>query len=163
MPAIVDLTEQDIYAAVRRLIVKLLDCEVIQGLDNGVAMPAGGFVAMTILFKTRLSTNVEHYTDDVKEVIQSTQVTLQIDCYGAQSERWAQIISTMWRDAWACEQLAPVCQPLHADEPRHMPITNAEQQYEKRWLITAALQYNPTVTVEQQFFTSAPDVSSSRL
>ena len=153
MFAVVDITEQQVYASVRGFIQSLLDCEVVQGLDNGVGMPASGFIAMTVLFKARLSTNVDAYVSDalqsVKTATQATQVTMQIDCYGAQSSEWSQIISAMWRDEYACDKLAPTCQPLHADDPRQVPITNGEQQYEQRWLITAILQYNPTVTVGQ--------------
>lgn len=163
MPAMIDITEQQIFTAMRGFILSLIDCEVIQGLDNGTPMPKGGFIAMTVLFDNRLSTNINTYIDDevqsVKNAMQPTQFTMQIDCYGAQAHEWAKIFTTMFRDEYACDRLAPTCQPLHADDPRQMAITNGEQQYEQRWLITALLQYNPTVTVDQEFFTSASPVA----
>ena len=32
-----------------------------------------------------------------------------------------------------------------------MPLTDSEQQYEQRWMATAVLQFNPVVTVPQDF------------
>lgn len=162
MSANINLTHQHVYAALRSLIIDLLDCEVVQGMDNGVPMPKSDFVVMTILFENRLSTNHTDYTDNEaeqsKHMTQPTQLTVQLDCYGEQSGEWAQILSTTLRDEYACDKLAPNCQPLHADDPRMMQITNSEQQYEERWMVTALLQYNPTVTVAQDFFTSAQPV-----
>lgn len=162
MPANINLTHQQVYTALRALIIGLLGCEVVQGLDNGVPMPNTGFVAMTILYENRLSTNHTAYTDNEteqsKHITQPTQLTVQLDCYGEQSGEWAQILATVLRDEYACEKLHPTCQPLHADDPKMMYITNAEQQYEQRWMVTALLQCNPTVTVAQDFFTSAQPV-----
>jgi hypothetical protein len=42
-------------------------------------------------------------------------------------------------------------QPLYADNPTQMPLIDGEAQYEQRWKLTASLQYNPIVTVSQDF------------
>jgi len=154
--SIVTPVQQDIFVALRAFILGLIDCEVIQGLGNGVPMPAGSFVAMTGLFQNRLSTNVDTYNDPVtsggtKDVMQPTQYTVQLDCYGPQSSDWATIITTMFRDEYACNVLEPNVAPLSADDPKMIPLVNGELQYEQRWSITALLQYNPVVSVAQQF------------
>ena len=67
MSANINLTHQHVYTALRVLIVDLLGCEVVQGMDNGVPMPKSDFVVMTILFENRLSTNHTDYTDNEAE------------------------------------------------------------------------------------------------
>lgn len=149
-----------VMTALRSLILSLITCEVIQGLGNGIPMPLGAFIAITPLFQTRLSTNVDSYTDPtpttgMKAAQQSVQYTVQIDCYGPDSSDWAAILSTMLRDEYACLSMAPDVQPLSADDPRMAPLIDGEQQYEQRWTITALLQYNPVVSTPMQFFTQA--------
>jgi len=39
---------------------------------------------------------------------------------------------------------------LYADDPIQIPLIDAEAQYERRWKVTAALQYNPVITTPQQ-------------
>lgn len=129
---------------------------IVRGLGNDVPMPEGPFVAMTVTGQKRLSTNIDNYTDPVtsigaRAIQQNSQLTVQIDCYGPKSNDWAVILTTLFRDPYGCDALAPNVSPLYADDPNMIPLTNAEANYEERWFITAVLQYNPVVTVPQQF------------
>lgn len=160
MTVTVSPSQSVVMTALRTLILDLITCEVVQGLGNGVPMPLGAFIAITPLFQTRLSTNVDSYADPTpttgtKAAQQSVQYTVQIDCYGPDSSDWAVILSTMLRDEYACLSMAPDVQPLSADDPRMAPLIDGEQQYEQRWTITALLQYNPVVSTPMQFFTQA--------
>ena len=85
---------------------------------------------------------------------QGQQVDVQIDCYGPASSEWSDILTTLLRDNVGCLALAPACQPLYADDPIRAPLTNAEIQYEDRWIVTARLQYNPVVTTAQDYATA---------
>jgi hypothetical protein len=157
MTATVTPTQSDVFTALRTFILSLISCEVVRGLDNGVPMPLGGFIALTPLYQNRLSTNVDGYADPTpttgsKTAQQATQSTIQIDCYGPDSGDWAVMLSTMLRDEYACLSMAPNVQPLHADDPKMLPIVDGEQQYEQRWAVTAVLQYNPIVSTPAQFF-----------
>lgn len=158
--ATVSISEQDVYTALRAFILGLITCEVVQGLGNGVPMPKGGFIAMTALFQERLETNIRSYADPTPTTGTVTsenhiQYTIQLDCYGPLSNDWAVILSTMLRDEYGCNALAPNLQPLHADEPHMMPLIDGEDQYEKRWMVEAVLQYNPAITTPMQFFDQA--------
>jgi hypothetical protein len=152
MSAVVSITQSEVFTEIRSFIQGLVNCEVIQGLGNGVPMPTGGFICITPLYQDRLSTNLNTFTDPVSpalgsmSTLQATQFTIQIDCYGPNSAEWALAISTMFRDDYGCLALAPKCQPLYADNPRMIPLIDGEQQYEQRWAITALVQYNPVVT-----------------
>ncbi|WP_244849853.1 hypothetical protein [Caballeronia sp. SL2Y3] len=73
------------------------------------------FVVMTPLLRERLSTNVTVYRDaypnspdspGAKDVRQATRLTVQLDIHGPSGADNAQIVSTLWRDATACDALA---------------------------------------------------------
>lgn len=160
--ATVENTLTDVYTKLGAFVTSMLGLaagQVIQGYPNRVAMPNGPFVLMTGMLKKRLRTNVDNFagTSDVAPAPgpvtseQGQQVTVQLDCYGPQSSNWSDILSTLLRDNVACLALAPVCQPLYADDPIRAPLVDAEMQYEDRWIITALIQYNPVVTTAQEY------------
>jgi hypothetical protein len=140
------VTENDLFRVVRSFVLSLIECEVIRGLDNGVPMPEGGFIALSPLFADRLATNEHSYTATTQTTSASTRYAMQIDCYGPSSCDWAATLAMMFRDEYACTQFGQDIQPLHADDPKMLPLVNGEQQYEQRWAITAYMQYRPSVT-----------------
>lgn len=151
----VSITQKAVLTQLRTFILSLVTCEVVQGLGNGVAMPKGAFIAITPIKRARLSTNVDNYTSTTRDVLQATQQSVQIDCYGPLAGDWAQSISTLFRDRYACDIMGPSVQPLYNEDPMMIPLTTGENTYLERWMITAVLQYNPVVSVPQDFFDSA--------
>lgn len=156
---IVTPTEQMLYTKVRAFLTAIVPAgtEVRQGMPNGVPMPAGGFVCMQLIHGARLSTNRDTYTDPnplpggtrARTFSQATQ--MQLDFYGPLALDNSAMVETLWRDDYACDALAPECQPLYADAAKLAPFVNGEEQYEPRWTLTATLQYNPVVTNPQEF------------
>ena len=147
--------QDTLFIALRAFILSLIqNIQVVQGLGNGVPMPVSRFVCMTANSQARLSTNVSSY-DPVageRDVMQPTEYSIQLDCYGPESSDYATIISMMLRDQYGCNLLAPYeCQPLFTSDPMQVALVNGEESYEQRWMITAVLQFNPIVTVSQQF------------
>ena len=160
MAATVNPTQSAVFTALRSFILGLISCEVINGIDNNVPMPRGGFIVITALFNTRIATNAHAFADPTPTTgttttTQPTQHTVQVDCYGSDAAEWAAILSTMFRDEYGCLALAPNVQPLYADDPKMIPLITGEQEYLQRWMITAHLQYNATITIAQQFFDQA--------
>ncbi len=164
MTATVANTLTDVYKALGAFVLAQLGLasgQVIQGYPNRTAMPVGPFVLMTAMLKRRLRTNVDNFagTSQVAPAPgpvtaeQGMQVDVQLDCYGPQSSDWADILTTLLRDNVGCLALAPKCQPLYADDPIRAPLTNAEAQYEDRWIIQARIQYNAVVTTAQDYAT----------
>lgn len=159
-----------VYIALGNFIVAQLGLstnppQVIQGYPNRTSMPdtlplvgegyPQGFVVMTAMTKKRLRTNVD-VTPDVDDPSSQTEemgqkLDMQLDVYGPNASDWADILVTLLRDNVSYLALVPACAPLYADDPIRAPLTNAEQQYEDRWIITARLQYNPVVTTPQQY------------
>jgi len=156
MTTTVTPTQDAIFTALRSFILGLITCPVERGLQNGSAMPDEPFILMTEILQTRLSTNVASYNDPVstvgnKGVMQPTKYDMQVDCYGPLSSDWAKILVTMFNDGYAADQMGPNIVPLYADDARQAALVNGEENYEARWIFTASMQYNPVVTVSQQF------------
>lgn len=93
-------------------------------------------------------------TDGAKQSEQDTRVDMQIDCYGPNAADWAAMISTLFRDDYGVNALAPNCAPLYIDNGMQAPLIDGEQQYEQRIVMQAVLQYNPVTSSAQQFASS---------
>ncbi|KVH51178.1 LIC_12616 family protein [Burkholderia diffusa] len=156
-------TESIALAALRTFLLSLVPngVEIVRGLENRVPEPPGAdFIVMTPILRERLSTNVTRYRDgyptapSVKDVWQATRLTVQLDIHGPASGDTVQVITTLWRDAYACDAFAAAdldIAPLYASEPRQMPFLNEAQQVEPRWSVDLVMQVNPLVTVPQDF------------
>lgn len=165
MPVTISISESDVLASLRALILSLVSCEVVKGLGNRVPMPIDPFICLTPALQQRLSTNVVTYdnlTDPDSPAWQyqkqSLQYSIQVDCYGPQSSDWAAVITTVLRSEYATSQFEAdgfEIQPLYAEDPRQLPLVDGEQQYEQRWTFAAVLQCNPVVSLPMQFFDEA--------
>jgi hypothetical protein len=129
---------------------------VIQGIQNRAAapLPMPGFVVLTPLFQDRLSFNVDTWpttgSPSTQTQQQSRRMDVQVDCYGPSAGDWASMLSTLFNDEYACDIMVN-SQPLYMNEARMMPLIDSEAQYEQRFCLTAALQYNPVVQPAQEF------------
>ncbi len=147
------ISEVNIITALRALILSVVtNCEVIRTQVNRVAMPKGDFIAITPINNVPLSTNVDTYTIDTKNILRGTQFNIQLDCYGSIAQERATTLSMLLRDDYACRFFADSgfdIQPLYATDPLQLPIVTGEEQYLSRWMFQAALQYNPVISVPQ--------------
>jgi hypothetical protein len=157
---VVSPTLEAVYTKLRALVVAVVPAgvEVIQGLPNRSSLPPSspGFVAMTAVLQRRLRTNVDAYVDPVVtpgevHAEQGTQLSVQLDCYGALSGDWANMLSNVLRSDWGCGQLAPTLAPLYVDQATMAPLVDSEKQYEQRWIVPAELQYNPVTSTPMEF------------
>jgi len=90
-------------------------------------------------------------TNGVKSSEQDTQVDVQIDAYGPSAADWTAMISTLFRDEYGVNMMAPNCAPLYIDNGTQAPLTDAEQQYEQRFVMSGAIMYTPVTVTGQQF------------
>lgn len=86
-----------------------------------------------------------------RSLTQPTKITMQMDVHGPLSADNAQILTTLLRDQYAVDALAPTCAPLYASDPDQLPFINGEDQVEERWSIDAVLQANIVVVIPVQF------------
>jgi hypothetical protein len=92
---------------------------------------------------------------------------IQLDFHGQGASGspgdYAQTAAILLRDAWAVDQFTTqsgpagggAVEPLYADEPRQIPFVNDQNQTEDRWIVTATLQVNETISVPQEYMDSA--------
>lgn len=147
-----NITEKQVFTALRAFLLTIVDCELIRLPVNRAAMPKGAFVALSPGANVALSTNVTAYAASTKTVTRPSQFSVQVDCYGTGSGDRAVAIATLLRDAYACEQFAASgydIQPLYAGDAKQLPLVDGEAQYEERWSFDAVLQFNPSMTTPQ--------------
>lgn len=153
------ITQSDMLADLRTFLLMVLPqgVEVFKGQGNRAPEPQGeDFVVMTPTGRLRLATNVTTWDTQsgFLNIEQPTQIEVQLDIHGPASTDNAQVISTYFRDAYACSVLGDMLaglQPLYCDDGHQIPFINGEAQYEDRWVMTAVLQANPVVSTPQQF------------
>lgn len=91
----------------------------------------------------------------VTAIMQPTKLTQQLDVHGPTSSDNAQVISTVFRDIYACDFFAnsdfPSVSPLYTEDPRQVPFENDQQQIEYRYVVEAHLQADQVVELPQQF------------
>lgn len=158
--ATVTIAESDAMRWLRLLLLTVVDATIIRGLVNRVPEPrTPDFVVLYPLRRVRLATNYDTYQDDdvasLKFMDTSTQLDVQCDVHGPRSGENVQVISTIFRDDYACqyfERGGTNTRPLYASDPVQALFSNAENQGEERWRVEVSLQIEQVVQVPQQFF-----------
>ena len=138
---------------------------VVQGLGNGVPPPAGTFVCMTGLSQKLLSAFELEYTpvNNTEAITYSTDHVVQLDCYGPTAADLAMALAISFNaepactffEAFAAANGGYTIDPLYADDPVSMPLTNGEQQYEKRYVIKCHTQLDTSLALAMQFMATA--------
>ncbi len=160
----ISLTEDQIFIAVRTVLGVFgltsalgTTIPILQGQNNRTPQPVeDDFVEIWPISRNRLGMNVDTWGPPWTEVsaLQETEITIQCDVHGPASGDNAQRISTLWRDQFAVsafENLGLAISPLYTSDPRQMPFTNGEQQWENRWVIDLCMQADIAVTTPMQF------------
>lgn len=164
MTLVVAPTLDDVYTKLGTFIESVVPAgvPVIQLPVDRASMPppVPGFVGMRAMLQARIMTNLDRWNPaDVApvaiEIEQAVRLTVQLDCYGASAGDWAVMLSTVLRDEYGVTALAPVLAPLFTDDPRFAPLIDGEEQYERRWIVPAVMQYNPVVSTPMQFADAA--------
>ena len=159
--ATLNVTHQEIYKDVRAFMLGLFpgaELQIIQAAQNNNALPHNA-VVMQILFQRNFDVAVETPLPPIEAAIQnSVEVRMQVDFYGVQAEARSRTVSNLWRSSFGCDGLK-VCQPLYLQSLNRSVYVNDSNQYEDRWIMDVALQYNPQVTVAQDFTDTAPVIT----
>lgn len=127
--------------------------DIVRAQVNRVAMPAAPCVVLTEILQVDLSRpSTDYQPDDETATINGpTRIDVQIDFYGSQAGEFCKTAQAAFRSQWGFDQFPDGIKPLYTSDGVQMPLTTGEQQYESRWTLTASLQYNPSVTVPQEF------------
>lgn len=127
--------------------------QIVRAQVNRVPMPSNPGIVLTELNQVDLSVpDTEYQPDDSTATIKGpTRIDVQIDFYGAQAGEFCKTVKTAFRSQWGFEHFPANIKPLYTSDGIQAPLVTGEQQYESRWTLTASLQYNPIVTVPQDF------------
>ena len=127
--------------------------QTIRGQQNRVALPNPPVAVLTELGQFDLNfpymdfTNLAAGTADIDA---STRIDVQVDIYGPLAGSQCKAVKSAFRSEYGFNAFPAYVKPLYTDDGREIPLITGEQQYERRWTLTATMQYNPTVTVPQQ-------------
>lgn len=126
---------------------------IIRGQVNRVAMPQGAFVELTEILTVDLSVPYAGYDTVLGTAILHgpARIDVQVDFYGAAAGDYCKAAKTAFRTGWGFDAFPADIKPLYMSDGTQSPLITAEQQYESRWTLTASMQYNPTVTLPQEF------------
>jgi hypothetical protein len=127
--------------------------QIVRAQVNRVAMPSNPGVVLTEMLQVDLSVPATEYQPDAgtATIEGPTRIDIQIDFYGEQAGEFCKTVKTAFRSHWGFSHFPANIKPLYTSDGIQTPLTTGEQQYESRWTLTASLQYNPIVTVPQDF------------
>mgnify|MGYP001244528895 CR=1 FL=1 len=131
------------------------DRQIVKSAQNLAALPSNAIV-MSILMDSDLDYGVVKYdSENGKAAVQnSVKVRLQLSFYGEHAEKRSRMVDTLWRTLYGTDNLK-LCKPLYVQSRERHPYINESNQYEDRYILDLALQYNPQVTYAQDFLESA--------
>lgn len=124
------------------------------GVAPGTSVRAPGPNPGTWLIAPPQTVSSQAMAGGLKNMMQSSQLVLQLDIHGPNSPNFAMIISTVFRSETATDLFSEInaaIAPLYADDPKQLPFNSGEQQYENRYVVEVNMQVNQTVSIGQQF------------
>lgn len=127
--------------------------DIIRGQVNRVSMPALPCVILTELFHVDLRVPSQDYDVLNAEVdlSSSNRIDIQVDFYGDSAGDYCRSVETAFRTMWGFDAFPAGIKPLYTSDGIQSPLISGEQQYVPRWTLTVSMQYNPIVSVPQEF------------
>lgn len=127
--------------------------QIVRAQVNRVALPSNPCAVLTELLEVDLSVPATDYQPiaNTATIYGPSRIDVQIDFYGAQAGDFCKAVKTAFRSHWGFAHFPANIKPLYTSDGVQSPLLTGEQQYESRWTLTASMQYNPTVTVPQDF------------
>lgn len=154
MAAVLNIEQRELYREIRSFLLGLFPDagpQVIIGMQNNNPLPDNA-VVMQVLFTSNLDeTSIYHDPDEgLAHAQNSVEVRLQLDFYGALAEKRSRIVYNTWKSHYGFNAME-LCKPLYVQSHTRHPYINDSNQYEDRWIMDLALQYNPVVTYPQDY------------
>jgi hypothetical protein len=129
---------------------------IVRGQVNRVPMPESPCVFLTEIHLADLQVpSITTDPDEQQSTIHGPQrIGVQADFYGLLAGQFCSASKQALRSNYAFANMPEAIKVLYTDDGRQAPLVTGEEQYEARWILTIATQYNPTVTVPQQTATA---------
>ena len=157
---IISITIDNVIDALDAFITPFIGgATVFRAQANRVAMPEAPCVKLTEVLSVDLETPTSTYNPDpdnsIQSIIAPKRIDIQIDFYGENAGDLCAAVKSVYRTEYATQQFPDGIKPLYCSDGIEAPLITGEEQYERRWTITASLQYNPAISAPQQFADSA--------
>ena len=153
MATSLNITHQDIYVEMWHFLADTLGLDgsqIVQSTQNNQPLPDGAIV-MQALFASNLDESVTTYAPPTHAMVtNSVELRFQLDFYGTDAEVRSRTIFNLWKNYYAAGILKTI-QPLYVQSYNRRPYINDAKNYEDRYILDLALQYNPTITHAQDF------------
>ena len=147
------LDHQELYREIRLFLLGLFPdatLQIVQSTQNNQPLPENAIV-MQVLFDSNMDESVTTYNHPNEAMVQnSVEVRVQLDFYGAMAESRSRIVANLWKNYYGTDNME-ICKPLYVQSRQRHPYINDSNQYEDRFILDLALQFNPTVTHAQDF------------
>lgn len=116
-------------------------------------MPHTPCIVMTELLEVDLETPDFTFDDPNSQANFKgpTRIDIQIDFYGPEAGDQCKAVKGVFRSWYATSKFPDGIAPLYCSDGIQSPLITGEQQWQSRWSLTASLQYNPIVSVPQDF------------
>ena len=150
----INITIDEVIEALAVFLTPLVDTsQIVRAQVNRVAMPPNPCVVLTELLTVDLSVPFQDYQPlaNTTTIVGPARVDVQIDFYGDQAGDFCKLAKTAFRSIWGFDQFPINIKPLYTSDGIQAPLVTGEQQYQSRWTLTVSIQYNPIVTVTQEF------------
>jgi len=133
--------------------------KIVRGQGNRVPLPADPCVVLTELLQVDLSVPRMDYqppTDPIPAIGTATihgpaRIDVQVDFYGESAGDYCKAVKNTFKSMWGAAQFPKNIQPLYTSDGVQSPLITGEEQWASRWTLTVSMQYNPVVTVPQDF------------
>lgn len=127
--------------------------EIVRAQVNRVSMPPLPCVVLTELFHVDLRVPSQDYDQAGDEALLSVsnRIDIQVDFYGESAGDYCRSVQSAFRTMWGFDKFPAGIKPLYTSDGIQSPLVSGEQQYVARWTLTVSMQYNPVVTVPQEF------------
>lgn len=145
----------EIVTEIRNLLLSTLDdvqpSQVVRDTQNFAALPENAIV-IAPLFDQNLDVTSNTFEADKERgiVSQSVEMRVQISFYGRYAPDRSRIFGQLWANEYMFGR-AKGFKPLYVQSRQRAPYVNESNQFEDRYLLDLALQYNPSVSYAQDF------------
>jgi hypothetical protein len=131
----------------------MLGGEITRGQVNRVPLADVPSAMLTEMRQVDIDTPYLNFdgTTDSATISGGKRIDVQIDLFGTHAAEICATLKLAFRSPYAFNVMPPNIKPLYIDDGINSQLVTGENQYETRWTLTAVMQYNPTVTVPQQF------------
>jgi hypothetical protein len=135
--------------------------KIVRGQANGVPPPLPPSIVLTEVGQPQYTTTRTSVDGVLEEMTYNMpkMLNVQIDFYGADAGDMCYTAVTMLRSIYGVENFPDGVKPLYCSDALQAPLITGEKEFLKRWLTTLSLQYNASVTVDQESFVNLGEVT----